>query len=103
MQMPPQGESTGLAIEDGVLFARVFERRESRTIDQLFWDFETLRRPVIDKYHKDAVWAMEHGFRETTWLGSIFIEWGIWLYLLVKRWKQEDHFAQDVRNVSLPA
>ncbi|KAH6651556.1 hypothetical protein BKA67DRAFT_679798 [Truncatella angustata] len=101
--MPPQGESTGIAIEDGVLIARVLERRRSRTVEQLFSDFVSVRKPVVDKYYRASIWAMENGFQETSWWKSIIIEWGIWLYLLVKRWRQENHFAQDVRSVPLPA
>ncbi|KAK9780176.1 putative Fungal-specific transcription factor domain-containing protein [Seiridium cardinale] len=93
--MPPQGESTGLAIEDGVLIARVLERRKSRTVEQLFADFVSVRKPVVDKYYSDSVWAMENGFQRASWWKSIIIEWGIWFYLIVKRWRQDDHFSQD--------
>lgn len=100
--MPPQGESTGLAIEDGVLLAHVFQARRTRSIEQLLSDFETVRKPIMDKYHKSAVWAMEHGFHRTSWFKLIIVEWGIWLYLLLKRWTQQNHFAGDVRKLQLP-
>lgn len=101
--MPPQGESTGLAIEDAMLIAHVFERRGSRTVEQLFADYEAVRRSVVDKHFGDAVWALKHIFAETSWVMGIFHEWATWLYLLLKRWGQEDHFGGDVRKLELPA
>ncbi|KAI1327974.1 hypothetical protein F5Y16DRAFT_370263 [Xylariaceae sp. FL0255] len=101
--MPPQGESTGLAIEDGVLLAHVFSRRETRTVEQLFTDFEALRKPVIDTHYNNATWAMEHGFGKRSWFGTIVFEWAVWVYLLLRRWGQEKHFAGDVRDLELPA
>lgn len=100
--MPPAGESTGLAIEDGVLLAHVLRGRWSRSMEQLIQDFETVRRPVIEKYHKDAGWAMKYGFAKRSWLMSIVAEWGIWLFLMFKRWGQVNHFAGDVRDLELP-
>ncbi|KHN97901.1 salicylate hydroxylase [Metarhizium album ARSEF 1941] len=41
--MPPQGEGTGVAIEDGVLLACVLSRRATRDIPTMFRDYETLR------------------------------------------------------------
>ncbi|KAI1270487.1 hypothetical protein F5Y18DRAFT_368455 [Xylariaceae sp. FL1019] len=101
--MPPQGESTGIAIEDGVLLAHVFSRRETRSVSQLFADYEALRRPVIDKHFEDSVWAMKHGFAKRSWLGAILMEWAMWVYLSLRRWSQESHFAGDVRELELPA
>lgn len=101
--MPPQGESTGLAIEDGVLIAEVLGRRASRTIEQLFADYETVRKPVIDRYYSDAIRAMKYGFIKTSGLTFILLEWVVWLYLLIKKWRQQEHFASDVRRLELPA
>jgi hypothetical protein len=100
--MPPQGESTGYAIEDGVLIAHLLQSGQDRTAEQLVANFETVRRPVIGKYYRDALWVMEHGFAKRSWLMSIPIEWGVWMYLLVKKWSQENHFAGDVRDIKLP-
>ena len=100
--MPPAGESTGLALEDAVLIAHVLRGRWPRSTEQLVEDFVAIRRPVIEKYHKDAIWATEHGFVKRSWLMSIVMEWGVWLFLLVKRWQQVNHFAGDVRDIKLP-
>ena len=51
--MPPQGESTGIALEDGVLLARILrERHATHTIPQLVATYEALRRPTIDKLYR---------------------------------------------------
>lgn len=102
--MPPQGESTGLAIEDGMLIARVLERRDTRTVPQLLSDFEAIRKPVIDKYYADAIWELQHGFTKTSsWWAGMLLEWATWAYVLVKkRWGQENHFGSDVRTMQLP-
>ena len=100
--MPPQGESTGLAIEDGILMAHIFSRREERPLEKMFSDFLTLRKAVIDKHYKDAVWALEFGFQETGGLKNIMIEWVTIAVLWFKRWGQENHFASDVTKFKLP-
>ena len=92
-----------MAIEDGVLIAKVLERRASRTVDQLFVDYETLRKPVIDRYYRDSIRAMNYGFVKTSGLTFILLEWVAWLYLLIKKWRQEEHFAGDVRKLKMPA
>jgi 2-polyprenyl-6-methoxyphenol hydroxylase-like FAD-dependent oxidoreductase len=101
--MPPQGESTGLAIEDAILLARIFERRESRSVERLFLDFEAVRESTIEQYHKEAMWAMRNGFAQRSWYTAIVLEWFTWIYLLYKRWVQVEHFAGDVREIALPA
>lgn len=53
--MPPQGESTGVAIEDGVLLAHVLSRRNSRSVDQLLADYEKLRRQDINGIYKSSM------------------------------------------------
>ena len=73
MQMSPQGESTGLAIEDGVLVGHVFSRRSTRSVEEMFQDFEILRKSVIDKHYTDSIWAMNHAFRKRGWLMGVFM------------------------------
>jgi 2-polyprenyl-6-methoxyphenol hydroxylase-like FAD-dependent oxidoreductase len=101
--MVPQGESTGLAIEDGILLARVLERRGDRTVEQLFSDYEAVRKAPIDKHYSDADWMMNHGVTQRSWLMSILSEWMTWAFLSFRKWRQEEHFAGDVRKLELPA
>lgn len=81
--MPPQGESTGLAIEDGVLLARVFESSSENTIQEIFRSYQTTRRPRIDAAYKEAVWRWEN-VKDRSWLAQKIIEWFTWLYLWYK-------------------
>ena len=53
--MPPQGESIGIAIEDGLILAEIFEQRDSKTIEQLLAAYEERRRPLIERYYDEAV------------------------------------------------
>ena len=101
--MPPQGESTGFAIEDGVLLGHVFSRRGSRSIEEMFRDFEVLRQPVIDKHYADSIWAMNYAFRKRGWLMGVFMEYMVWMVLLYRRWTQGSHFSGDVRRLPLPS
>jgi len=100
--MPPQGESAGVAIEDGVLLARVLERRGSRGIDQLLADYEKLRRPLIEKLYKASVARGFGTTKEQSWFQSIMLELLATVYLFFMNWRKQDYFARDVRNLPLP-
>ncbi|KAH8880905.1 FAD/NAD(P)-binding domain-containing protein [Thozetella sp. PMI_491] len=52
--MPINGESIGIAIEDGLCLAQIFEQRGSKTAEEMFADYEAQRRPAMDTYYKDA-------------------------------------------------
>lgn len=98
--MPPQGESTGVAIEDGVLFAHVFSRRTTRTVPRMLADYEALRRADIDALYRETV---------QRWTGPIpefisydfVVEWITWVFLKVMSFKKNS-FARDVRKLELP-
>ena len=101
--MPPQGESTGLALEDAILFAHIFSRRTTRPIPQLFADYEVLRRGDINKHYNNAVWSMQHAFAgKKSWWMDMVEEWITGWVLLVKRWRQGSHFGGDVNELALP-
>jgi 2-polyprenyl-6-methoxyphenol hydroxylase-like FAD-dependent oxidoreductase len=102
--MPPQGESTGIAIEDGVLFAHVLSRRDSRTVSELLRDYETLRRPDINKSYQETLtrWTTMPSAATPTWYKALLFDWITWVYVMVMNWQTTDHFARDVRKVALP-
>ena len=102
-QMPPQGESTGLAIEDGVLLARILSRRATRSIDQLFADFQSVRRPEIKRHYAASMTAMRYGAGGFPWYAAVLFEWVSWMYFLWRRWNQVDHYSSDVEKMELPA
>lgn len=100
--MPPQGESTGVAIEDGMLLAHVFSRRETRSVAQMFADYEVLRRPVIKKTYDESLFRWGK-VGDRSWLGTVVMEWFTMLYIwTMNRWSK-DNFGRDVRTLELPA
>ncbi len=103
-QMPPQGESTGIAIEDAVLLSRVVARHDSRSVAQIFGDYEKLRRAHIEKVYRETVSMWANAAREDGgWLGSIILEWATWLVVGLMNYLKKDHFDGDVAKLELPA
>src|SRR5438552_758287 len=100
--MPPQGESTGVAIEDGVLISRLLERRASRTVTKILADYDKLRRPVIDKLYKETSFRWDRAATAQSAFQMILLEWLTVAFLAFMNWRQEDYFATDVRNLPLP-
>ncbi|GFF61189.1 FAD-dependent urate hydroxylase [Aspergillus udagawae] len=47
--MPPREESAAYAIEDAVIFAQIFARGRDRPLRDLFVEYETARRGLVDK------------------------------------------------------
>lgn len=101
--MPPQGESIGIAIEDGVLLAHVLSRHDTRDISRVFQDYERLRRRHIHKLYKETVWRWNNAMKEDAgWLWGIFVEWLTVVFLFFMNRKQKDYFADDVGGLDLP-
>lgn len=95
--MPPQGESTGLAIEDAVLLARVFASRAEISFQEAFQTYEKTRRPRIDVAYKEAVMRWER-VKDRSWLMQKLIEH---LILTIVWWKTssfEASMSYDVRE-----
>lgn len=101
--MPPQGESTGIAIEDGVLLAHVLSRRATRPVDQLFSDFESMRRDTIDKHYQEAEKMSKLINSKPSGFMGVVVELLIMVSIWFKKRQQVDHFKGDVRNADLPA
>lgn len=95
--MPPQGESTGLAIEDGVLLARILASSNERSIEMTFQVYERTRRPRIDSAYKEAVSRWE-SVKNRSWLMQKVIEWLTWAFLWYKTNNFEKSISYDVRK-----
>jgi hypothetical protein len=89
--MPPQGESTGFAIEDAVLVSRVFDRFSQKDLSHIFEVYEKTRRPRINKAYKEAVWRWGQ-IKDKSWLTQKVTEWIAWGYL----WYMKDGFEASV-------
>lgn len=98
--MPPQGESTGVAIEDGVLLAHVLSRRGTRSMPQMLADYETLRRKDISGLYKTSM-TRWNSPAPSGWLGRVFMEWMSWIVVSYLNWTS-NHFGRDVREFPLP-
>ncbi|KAK3196606.1 hypothetical protein K4F52_000488 [Lecanicillium sp. MT-2017a] len=98
--MPPQGESAGIAIEDGVLLAHVLSRRGTRNVAQLLADYEKLRRDDINAAYKSSLarWGSNY---KPGWLSTIYMEWVDWVGVTYLNYSSE-HFKRDVRDLPLP-
>ncbi|KAH8651648.1 hypothetical protein BGZ60DRAFT_520214 [Tricladium varicosporioides] len=89
--MPPQGESTGLAIEDGVLFARILDSFPNMPIPEAFQTYKKTRQPRIDAAYKEAVSRWEH-VKDRSWLMQKIIEWLMWVIL----WYKVEFFGASI-------
>lgn len=110
--MPPQGESTGFAIEDAMLFARIMNDAINRPeessqsgpgsvdVEAVFTRYERNRRARIDAAYTEANMRWE-SVKDTGWLASVMREWMIWLFLWFTRSSREKNFAFDVKTVNL--
>ncbi|KAM0708509.1 hypothetical protein Q7P35_005161 [Cladosporium inversicolor] len=100
--MPPQGESTGIAIEDGVLIAQILSRSASRSVEQLFSDYEFVRRADIEKHYKGAEKMGKMVTSRPPGVRGILMDLVTIIFLFFKKRSGTDHFKGDVRNVKLP-
>jgi 2-polyprenyl-6-methoxyphenol hydroxylase-like FAD-dependent oxidoreductase len=80
--MPPQGESTGYALEDAILFARVMAVEFNNGLDDAFATYEKVRRERINKAYDEAAFGWEtqkdcgwFTFLLRTWLTTAFLWW----------------------------
>ncbi|KAK3943298.1 FAD/NAD(P)-binding domain-containing protein [Diplogelasinospora grovesii] len=101
--MPPQGESTGIAIEDGVLIAHVFQRHTTRSVAQMFHDYERLRRGTIDRLYRETVsrWAGAVQ-NDGGWFMTIVMEFLTVIVLALMNMRKRADFAGDVGKLKLP-
>lgn len=100
--MSPQGESTGIAIEDSILLAHVLNRRATRSVDQLFSDFESMRRTVVDNHYQEAEKMGKLIASKPSGIMGVLMDLFIMFFMWLKKRQQVDHFKGDVRNADLP-
>ena len=68
--MPPQGESTGIVLEDGVLLARCILRKQEMggIIKEAFNAYEALRRERINAAYRESQ-AVVSSVQDVGWVG----------------------------------
>lgn len=103
--MPPQGESTGIVFEDGVLFARCVGRWMERgggdadagapPVKEAFDAYERLRRARIETAWEESQ-SVVKTVNDAGWLGHriklAVVPWYLWW----TRGYREGHFVEDV-------
>jgi salicylate hydroxylase len=104
--MPPQGESTGIVFEDGVLFARClakwmeWRRPEGIPVKEAFDAYEKLRRARIDTAFDESQ-SVVKTVQDTPWWGHLLkmniVPWYLWW----TRTYREKHFVEDVTTCTL--
>lgn len=101
--MPPQGEATGIVLEDTVLFARCLARQQELgdgTFKDAFDAYERLRRARIDAAFKESA-AVVKTVQDAGWLGHrikcFVVPWFLWW----TRASREKHFIEDVTTSEL--
>jgi salicylate hydroxylase len=99
--MPPQGDSTGLAFEDGALLAKVFSLHgNTRSVEDIFAIFTRTRQPRIDAAYRTAEMRWEK-VKDSYCLTSKLKEFLTWAFLWWKRGQYEKEFRYDVREEEL--
>ncbi|KAJ4370595.1 hypothetical protein N0V83_005116 [Neocucurbitaria cava] len=102
--MPPQGESTGIVFEDGVLFARCLarwmENDDGAPVKEAFDAYEKLRRGRIDTAFDESQ-SVVKTVQDTPWLGHKIkmnvVPWYLWW----TRAYREKHFVEDVTTCQI--
>lgn len=98
--MPPQGESTGIALEDTVIFARLIGLYPKYDLPMLFAQYEKLRRSKVDAAYKEATFRWET-VKDSGWfahkLKSMLVPWFLWF----TENKRARTFEEDLSVVDL--
>jgi 2-polyprenyl-6-methoxyphenol hydroxylase-like FAD-dependent oxidoreductase len=100
LQMPPQGESVGLALEDVMLLSRVLEHCKGKSVEESFQLYDKLHRPKINAAVKMANFSFET-IKQYGWFTTILIEWTTWAFLALTASRKEREFAYDVRDIDI--
>jgi 2-polyprenyl-6-methoxyphenol hydroxylase-like FAD-dependent oxidoreductase len=104
--MPPQGESTGIVFEDGVLFSRCLARWMEKggfghaPVKEAFDAYEALRRERIDIAFNESA-SVVKTVQDAGWLGHKIkmnvVPWYLWW----TRAYREKHFIEDVTSCEI--
>lgn len=96
--MPPTGESIGLALEDATLFARIFERHSDKSVSDLFFMYDDLRRNTIESTVREAEMRWD-GLKDKGWFARKVIEWLTPWFLWWTQESREKAWASDIRDL----
>jgi len=106
VKMPPQGESTGFAIEDALLFSRIMkdavEQAGDQTVDvsAVFARYERNRRKRINEAFAEADMRWET-VKDKGWLVSVLLDWFTPIWLWWTKAARENNYRYDVTTAEL--
>lgn len=96
--MAPQGESTGICIEDAIVFSRALLHHETKSLPSIFSTYEAFRRPYIDAAVQQAAQRWEN-VKDSGWLVHqmlVFLTpWILWWSAKTR----EHEFAEDYTDL----
>jgi hypothetical protein len=98
VQMPPQGESVSVCLEDVVLFAELIKRNPSISYKELFLTQDSLRRERVEKLYEEASWGFNTQM-DKSWVASLAMEYLTGLFLWAKKSEKEKNNMFDVRSL----
>jgi salicylate hydroxylase len=101
-QMPPQGESIGMALEDVVVLSRVLEHQNrSRDVPHMLETYDGLRRERIEAAWQEAEFRFET-VKDKGWLAGIMMEYLTIVFIWWTKSKHKESMAYDVRDLEIP-
>ncbi len=98
--MPPQGESTGYALEDAILFARVMAAKFDIGLDQVFKTYQHVRRERIDKAYDEAAFGWETQ-KDCGWFTFLLRNWFTTFFLYWTYSARQKRYSEDVGAMNL--
>jgi salicylate hydroxylase len=110
--MPPQGESTGLALEDAVIFARLLglhlgqsskssnQDEEATDFKRVFSSYLSHRFARIDEAYNEANMRWEQ-VKDSGWLVQKVKEWLTWVFMWWMSRTKAKYFEEDWGSVEL--
>ena len=98
--MSPQGESSGFALEDAVLFARILSHHDTKSLVEIFNKYQELRRKRMDAAYNEATFRWET-VKDKGWVATKFVEIITASYLWWTKKIRDESFGFDVGTMDL--
>ena len=98
--MPPQGESTGIYIEDAIVFGRIMMQHTTKPIPSIMKAYERFRHPHTDKAVTEATFRWSTAKNQSR-LTYQLIVWSTSWYLWWTAKAREAELAKDFSKLEI--
>jgi 2-polyprenyl-6-methoxyphenol hydroxylase-like FAD-dependent oxidoreductase len=98
--MPPQGESTGYAFEDAIIFARVMAAKLDSGLADVFVTYQKVRRGHIDRAYDEAAFGWETQ-KDCGWFTFVLRSWLTTAFLWWTAAARQKRYSEDVATMNL--